>query len=824
MALSSENYSTHRWTPSAPKQEKWKNVILRDFDTDTQLKINFHSAVCAAFFDRLYTDEDDAELLWVFPEGNEVKKREVKYGNNIAVLFKAMYQFREFYNWKIFWSAIAIGWKANGPCIRTVANILVRARRNYRKDHGLQQSVCQTAKAADLWIEFLDSNVPAQTLVQGYDNILYPSVKEFYENMESKMVNAGRVPRDFTVRSSPPESVPDRPPVRVSVISRVKKEGQGSDQQDDRSIVDRPTRKRSRSPCPSEGPTSKRPNHTVTDGPREATSSVPSKAGDTQSLPSNEQASPPASTNDIPQTKNSSSEEEAPETPPEPIKGCDRASPESRAADVERLITAGALVNLKHANEGIKETVVALRNKMEALADSMAAIVDHVESVRHDVNELNKQQQQQQVDHSLPGQGLSNLEALVQKCATEITSLKADMVGRKIVSDTRAKQQEECQQLLKSTAASSLELMQDMTSYTQTMMNNVSALKSQLQPPPAPPPPVQLDAIKSMMEGLFAKHESKITSQVESLLAQRDDEIKTQIDNQLAKHQESTASQIEYVLVKQLAHVNSSIERITERNSELHSSMEDGLFVPQTGEDMIQFQIDRMVAERRQREQGMQPAIMAEPEQRMQPQVLEDMIQSSVDTVVAKRNNDMQSRMREDIEKIVAEREQRIQPKIEELLSLAQQGSKIQAKFEDIITQQSKIENTISQQAAKLDKILTRPNVEESISETQSNIATHFREQNTRLEKLGDEMSRIRSDVERLAEKFLAPKRTMREAITAAVIDMKEHQETVQRFYNHMSRHGNRSMSELTQIADFLVKLDDTLISARVCINPPVPR
>ncbi|KAM7194380.1 hypothetical protein V8F33_007268 [Rhypophila sp. PSN 637] len=854
MALSSESFSKQRWTnPPAPKHENWKGVILRDFDPDTQMRINFHPAVCAAFFDPLYTDEDDAELSWVFPRGNELKKREVKYSNNIAVLFKALYQFREFHSWKIFWSAIATGWKANAACIQVVANILVQARRNYRRDHGLQQSVCQTAKAADLWIEFLDSNGPAQPPVQGHTNILYPAVNEFYDKTERKMVNAGRVPRDFTIRSSPPESVPDKPLIRVSVSSRVKKEGQGSDQQDDRSIVDRPTRKRSRSPCPSEGPTSKRPNNTVTvtDGPRgeEAASSVLPKVGGTQSLPPNQQAKPPASTNNTPQTTNMSSEEEAPETPPKPINGCDKASTESRAASVERLLTAGALVHLQQANEGIKETVVALRNKMEALTDSMAAIVDHVESVRHDVNELNKQQQQQQqqVDHSLPGQDVSNLEALMQKCATEISSLKADIVGTKIVSDARAKQQEECQELLKSTAASSLELMQDMTSYTQTTMSNVSALKSQLQPPTAPPPPVQLDAIRSMMEGLLASHESKITSQVESLLAQRDDMvktqvesllaqrddmIKTQIEDQLAKNQESTVAQIEYVFVKQLAHVNSSIEeRITERNDELHSKMEDDLFVQphtdsQTEEDMIQSQINRIVAERRQREQRMQPVIVAEPEQRMQPQIVEEMIQSSIDNIVAKRNDDMRSKMREDIEKIVAEREQRMQHKIEELLSLAQQGSKMQAKFEDVVAQQSKIEDTTSQQAAKLEKIL-KESMSEHESKTQSNIASHFREQDARLDKLSNEMGRIRSDVTLLATaaKSVTPKRTMREAMTAAVIDMKQHQETVQRLYNRMSLNGNGSMSEATQLADFLVKLDDTLMSARVCgVNPPAPR
>lgn len=172
--------------------------------------------------------------------------------------------------------------------------------------------------------------------------------------------------------------------------------------------------------------------------------------------------------------------------------------------------------------------------------DSVAVIVDHVESLREDVNEL----KQQQKETALPREYVSNLEKLVQKAAADVTSLKADVVGLKVMTDARHRKQEEYQLSTQENATTNLKLVQETTSCIKTLMDEISELKCQQQLVPPSPPPVQLSDIKALLEGILAQQEEKLQLQLRSLLGPQEDKIRSQVEDSFAQHEDRISSQM----------------------------------------------------------------------------------------------------------------------------------------------------------------------------------------------------------------------------------------------------------------------------------------
>ncbi|KAM7191708.1 hypothetical protein V8F20_009185 [Naviculisporaceae sp. PSN 640] len=572
-------------------------VILRDFDPDIQREIQFHAPIRAAFFDSQYTDENDAELTWICSPENDGKKREVKYGNNIAVLFKALYHCRQFYGCRRFWGAVAVGWKASGGMVEAVARILTKARRAYRDGPGRARDACQTARAVDQWIDYLDSCPVNQQVHPNLDpsdlDLLRSIAKDFYAQFRHKMVNAARIPKSpMGQRSSNSQSaLPDKPPVptepsafrRARLPERpppVHTEAQGYDRND----PVQSSRKRSRSPSTDENRRAKRPHQTTPDTTRREEHAQQDYRHQ-QSDSAQSEPRPPISREDTFHIRGSALKEAeskrtdigASPAPTNESHTTFKYSTTSEDLIMERqAATAAVVMQLQQSNNEIKADLASFKGLMENLTDSVAMIVDHVESLRKDVTEL----KQQGEDDGLRSECLVKLETLVQKAAGDVMCLKGDVMGLKTISEARTQKQEEYQQQDQAKTATNLELMQEMRSSIKTMADEISELKFQQKQAPPPVPPVQLDDIKALMEGLFAQQEAKIQSQVEGLLASHETKIKSRIEGLFDQHEVNMKPQFTGFLGEQTDKIDTLKQEIIKMKSEVISAISTASATP----------------------------------------------------------------------------------------------------------------------------------------------------------------------------------------------------------------------------------------------------
>lgn len=143
-------------------------ILLPGFDRSEQLQLNFSSTPFgAAWLTKVYTIDEKTEwfrdhLFARFEDRRtqELKLREVRYGNNVTLLFRVCFWCSEFYGTPRFWPAISRGFSASPEMVESMVDTLVRARRVYRRAHSTERSASLfhsgATKAADLWIAFLD--------------------------------------------------------------------------------------------------------------------------------------------------------------------------------------------------------------------------------------------------------------------------------------------------------------------------------------------------------------------------------------------------------------------------------------------------------------------------------------------------------------------------------------------------------------------------------------------------------------------------------------------------------------------------------------------
>ncbi|KAK3940001.1 hypothetical protein QBC46DRAFT_386418 [Diplogelasinospora grovesii] len=170
-------------------------VLLYGFDFATQQRQRFGPPWGAAFLTPKFTDESHPALKVVMRDVD--KKREVKYGNNIAVLFGAMIECRRYFDHPEFWNAIARGFNTKQEIVRVTANILTEARIVHRKpDQQTSGWTSDTVRAADAWIEYLDKQwQPTLAIFRPTDGAdLRRIADSFFAKMPGKMVNAANIP------------------------------------------------------------------------------------------------------------------------------------------------------------------------------------------------------------------------------------------------------------------------------------------------------------------------------------------------------------------------------------------------------------------------------------------------------------------------------------------------------------------------------------------------------------------------------------------------------------------------------------------------------
>ncbi|KAG7294020.1 hypothetical protein NEMBOFW57_004081 [Staphylotrichum longicolle] len=116
------------------------------------------------------------------------KRREIRYGNNIYVLFRALLHCRRYYGQESLWQAVARGFNTSGTIVRVTAGILTEARRAQRGKPS--KDVSDTARAADDWIEFLDSWDPHTRPLPTTE--LYSTADAFFKDQGKRLINAAR--------------------------------------------------------------------------------------------------------------------------------------------------------------------------------------------------------------------------------------------------------------------------------------------------------------------------------------------------------------------------------------------------------------------------------------------------------------------------------------------------------------------------------------------------------------------------------------------------------------------------------------------------------
>ncbi|KAK3346615.1 hypothetical protein B0T25DRAFT_552431 [Lasiosphaeria hispida] len=174
-------------------------IYLFGFDFGKQERLKFNHSWSAAFLTPKFTNEE-AELLQISCYKHDgLKKREVKYGNNVTVLFEVLSHIRDFYHpeqeW--FWQALCQpkGFNTNIQLMQDMVNILTEARRVFRRKGSRDKY--NTALAADRWIDFLDNRkVPAvEDATAAHHEALYK-----FRKLERTMVNSANIPLDISVR------------------------------------------------------------------------------------------------------------------------------------------------------------------------------------------------------------------------------------------------------------------------------------------------------------------------------------------------------------------------------------------------------------------------------------------------------------------------------------------------------------------------------------------------------------------------------------------------------------------------------------------------
>ncbi|KAK0630444.1 hypothetical protein B0T17DRAFT_528448 [Bombardia bombarda] len=228
-------------------------ILLPGFDKATQEMIPFHQPKWqTAFLTHKYTNES---LLGI---ASSERRREIKYGNNIAVIVGAFLRFSEIYfGQDDYWNAIASGFQTSAAsCIRSTTSLLIKARKIRRS-----QPNCPVTDLTLDFDAFIDEILlgPKTYRPKETDPRLYTVAADYYRRCEGLLRNAAGIGGDGEATSSsrPAPRIPNnaavhKPPNTVKTEAEVDPADRGQNLH--------LTRKRSPSPfSPNHGSSPKRP-------------------------------------------------------------------------------------------------------------------------------------------------------------------------------------------------------------------------------------------------------------------------------------------------------------------------------------------------------------------------------------------------------------------------------------------------------------------------------------------------------------------------------------------------------------------------------------
>ncbi|KAK3689553.1 hypothetical protein B0T22DRAFT_376881 [Podospora appendiculata] len=454
-------------------------IVLYGFDFNAQSHQTFNTPWGAAWLTKKYTDEEHEVFTWF--RDDIAKQREIKYGNNIYVLFRALLHCSPHYGEDGFWHAIALGFSGGADKVQEMVSTLSRARRIQRtKPAGVPS---ETARAVDDWNSFVDSFKPIPRKFA--DPSLNSIAQQFYKNMERKVVNAARIPRGPSFSNKfnsyrpsepeeeeamsrrsplPPSATPTLPPppLPLTATTLIKAEKDIDSNNWDRLLG--PGRKRSLSPPPPgpmASPRSKRPRQSTGDWP------PPGQQDSHQPSPgstSSGRFQPPRPREER-YTDESSGPSHQLSMEENSVLRRKVASLENKKAELEGQLKGAAVIReLEREISGFRSGLKSMDSIMGTIMDSMQAIAETLDILKEDVSGLKARQassksetvgevsdlKSQSAQPPPPCPGVNDTQSFfqpIQAIADSVKELRSE------ISDLKAQQQQQQQEQHKETPA-----------------------------------------------------------------------------------------------------------------------------------------------------------------------------------------------------------------------------------------------------------------------------------------------------------------------------------------------------------------------------------
>ncbi|GAB1317767.1 hypothetical protein MFIFM68171_07977 [Madurella fahalii] len=413
-------------------------IMLWGFCFATQQKQRFNQQWACAWLTSWYTDEHHLDSV-----EDHSKRREIRYGNNIAVLFRALLHLKRFYGQDGLWPAIGRGFNTSQTVARTTADILTEARRAQRGKPA--KDVSDTARAVDDWIDFLDSQRAHPRAPS--DPELFKAAAAFFDQQEKKWLNAARVPTSLRnllpINSSRAPPGVDEPIPSPHLPSTPIKPESPADSIDRHRLL-WSTHKRPASPPSDPSPKSRRLNHDVNGQSRTGSDSQRQQDQPTES--SSRRPSTAAQPALQPTQPRALAGREDASQPSRPLTNEEVSALRARVANLENELRAARKKQSAsttdppgQAGEDINELrkdMDTATNAIGTMMESMHDIVDGFTSLQESVSALSKQQSE--LATALPQTGkldalLHPIQALtdsVRYLREEVAELKKESAGR----------------------------------------------------------------------------------------------------------------------------------------------------------------------------------------------------------------------------------------------------------------------------------------------------------------------------------------------------------------------------------------------------------
>lgn len=166
-------------------------IVLPGFDLDIQLnEIDFSAhSFKVAFFTKIYTKEQYTDKI---PPS---RIRDVRYGNNVTLLFRVCYYCSAFYGHPDYWSTIGRGFHARSHVVQDLAETLIRARKAFLRRHGFREKTAATA-ACDSWITYVEGRGSRTDSFRANGDALNAKAASYFEGAQNRHIqdNSACVP------------------------------------------------------------------------------------------------------------------------------------------------------------------------------------------------------------------------------------------------------------------------------------------------------------------------------------------------------------------------------------------------------------------------------------------------------------------------------------------------------------------------------------------------------------------------------------------------------------------------------------------------------